>query len=516
MLYNEDMNSVRVCVPVCACSLREMESEIVVANKLCDIVELRFDCLEPSEMGNAFDLLESILESQTRPVIITFRPAEQGGRREISIAQRKAFWTQIKTVLKKHKQNAAAKHYVDLEFADGFAAEKMFEFADIAKVICSHHDFSESPPELQNLYERMSSTGASVIKIAVTARDATDCIEVFRLLGRARREQRELIALAMGEAGLLTRVLGPSRGAFLTFASSEAGRETARGQITADDLEKIFRLRSIDKETLITGIIGSPVSHSLSPQIHNAGFAATRLNAVYLPIEVARLDDFMRRMANPRTREIEWHLRGFSVTAPHKTGILKNLDWIEPKANEIGAINTVVIEGAELRGYNTDADAALVPLRNLLSLKNAKVAVIGAGGAARALLWGLRQSGSLTTLFARDPERAKQTAERFGATSAVLSGAKFDGFDVVINATPLGTRGKFEEITPATAQQLRGARFAYDLVYNPEITLFMREALQAGCQTIGGLSMLVEQAAGQFKLWTKQAAPVNVMREAVK
>src|SRR5205085_12294796 len=151
-------------------------------------------------------------------------------------------------------------------------------------------------------------------------------------------------------------------------------------------------------------------SHSLSPRIHNAAFAALGLDAVYIPFETADAADFVRRMARPRTRELSWNLRGLSITAPHKTIITTHLDWVEPKAAEIGAVNTVVIEGDELRGHNTDAEAAAKPLNGLIDLSGARVAVIGAGGAARALLWSLRERGARATVFARRDERARETA----------------------------------------------------------------------------------------------------------
>jgi len=195
---------------------------------------------------------------------------------------------------------------------------------------------------------------------------------------------------------------------------------------------------------------------------------------------------------------------------------LAQLDWVEPKASEIGAVNTVVVEGDELRGYNTDAEAALTPLSGLVEPDGARVAVIGAGGAARALLWALHGRGAHSTVFARDTQRARATAEDFGARVAALDGASFDGFDLVVNTTPLGTRGAREDETPATAAALRGARVAYDLVYNPALTRFLREARAAGCETVGGLPMLVAQAAEQFKLWTGADAPLEVMREAAE
>jgi shikimate dehydrogenase len=253
----------------------------------------------------------------------------------------------------------------------------------------------------------------------------------------------------------------------------------------------------------------------LSPQIHNAAFRAAELDAVYLPFDVRDLASFMRRMAHPATREIDWRFRGLSVTTPHKQNVMDHLDWIDRRAREIGAVNTVVIDGKELKGYNTDALGFISALKTLRpGLNGIRCAVIGSGGAARAAISALRQEGAEVSVFVRDVERAKPLTETFDIPIAELQSAVFKDFDVVVNTTVLGMSGHSEEQTPANAAQLRGARLAYDLVYNPTETRFLREAEQVGCETLGGLSMFVAQAAEQFRLWTGREAPSNVMHAA--
>ena len=363
----------------------------------------------------------------------------------------------------------------------------------------------------------MSRTPAGVLKIAVQANDAIDCLPVFQLLERARADGREMIAIAMGTAGVATRILGPSRGAFLTYASLDIETTTAPGQISVRELMEVYRLEKLDRHTQIFGLIGLPVSHSVSPLMHNAAFAATRRNAVYVPFETREIKTFIKRMIHPRTRELEWNVRGLSVTAPYKFAVMEPLDWIEPAAREIGAVNTIVSEGEALHGYNTDAPGFIKPLeREFGNLRDARCAVIGAGGVASAALWSFGQARAKATVFARDVWKASALAERFGAEWLPLEEARFTGFDVVVNATPLGTVGHFEGETPATASQLRGARLVYDLVYNPTETKFLREASAAGCKTLGGLAMLVAQAAEQFKLWTGAPPPEGVMYEAAQ
>jgi 3-dehydroquinate dehydratase/shikimate dehydrogenase len=363
----------------------------------------------------------------------------------------------------------------------------------------------------------MAATSARILKIAVQADDAIDCLPIFRLLERAQRNGREIIAIAMGQAGIMTRILGPSRGAFLTYGALDEEGATAPGQVTARDLREVYRSDRIDRQTEITGLIGQPVAHSLSPHIHNAAFAKADLNAVFIPLEVRDVDAFMRRMVRESSREIDWNVRGFSVTAPHKTAVMKHLDWIEPAAKEIGAVNTIVFSDGALTGYNTDAPAFLESLKGRFeSLESARCAIIGAGGAARAIVWALQNAGASVSMFARDPAKARPIVDEFRIDAYDLEAANFERFDILVNATPLGTRGPHESETPATANQLRGVRLAYDLVYNPLETRFMRAARDAGCQVLGGLEMLIAQAVEQFEIWTNQRPDIDIMRAAAK
>jgi 3-dehydroquinate dehydratase/shikimate dehydrogenase len=501
----KEIERARICVPVCVRHASELNASVARAIEVADVIELRMDCLERSQLDEALRELGAIFDAQLKPFILTFRPAQEGGARDIDIQERMTFWL----------TQGFRPEMADLEFE--LLTRSNTPFRSIFKecqLICSHHDFGGIPSDLSQLYERMAATRADVLKLAFHVNEITDCLKVFELLERARRDGQHLIAVAMGDAGIMTRILAPSRGSYLTYGSLDAESATAPGQLSARELREVYRVHQIDRQTEIMGLVGQPVMHSVSPHIHNAAFAATGMNAVYLPLEVSRLERFMRLMAHPRTRLMDWSLRGLSVTAPHKREIMRHLDWIEDAAREIGAVNTIVIRNEELHGYNTDASAALAPLRDEIDLKNARVAVIGAGGAARALLWSLREAGAHVTVFARDAGKARATAEQFGADCSMLNDASFDEFELVINATPLGTRGKSADETPALAGQLRGARIAYDLVYTPRETRFMREAHEAGCKTFGGLDMLIAQAAQQFKLWTDTDAPLEVIREA--
>jgi len=472
-------SSAKICVPVCQTDLSALR-----AIEWADLIELRLDCLE-SEPEN----LTEVLQNVSGPVILTYRPSEQGGHRSLSREERVRFWN--------HTAPRGECIWWDVE---GELAHELSP--DWSHVIISHHDFNGVPNDLSDIYKQLAATPAQVIKIAFQAHDIVDCIPAFELLLRARTEGREIIPIAMGNAGIATRVLGPSRGAFLTYGSLDDESATAPGQVTARNLRSLYRVSEIDHETIVCGLIGLPVMHSVSPQIHNGWFAAEGLNGVYLPFEVKDVHSFVRRMVHPQTRELTWNLRGLSVTAPHKQTVMEHLDWINPVATQIGAVNTIIIEPDRLLGYNTDAAGFIDPLRRKFeSLAGQKAAIIGAGGAARAAIWALREQKAEVTIFARDVTKAQPLADSFGVTSQPLASATFGDYDLVVNTTPLGS-GAYIDQSPVTTEQLRGVRCAYDLIYNPADTRFLREARNAGCDTIGGLEMLVAQAKIQFELWT--------------
>jgi len=477
-------NPARVCVPVCEKDLNALQNACARAIEWADVVELRLDYLdaEPEDLAQ-------VLNNIPRPVILTLRPSEQGGHRNLTRAAREAFW----------KVQATPGEAVWWDVEGDLAHDLSPAWS---RTIVSHHDFSGGPQDLDQIYERLAQAPARVLKIAVQANEIVDCIPVFRLIDRARRENREIIAIAMGNAGVATRILGPSRGSFLTYGALDDDSATAPGQVNARKLRSLYNIDAINDETVICGLVGLPVMHSVSPHIHNAAFAAEAVNGVYLPFEVKDVTQFFKRMVHPRTTELDWNLRGLSITAPHKQAVTECLDWIEPDAKKMGAVNTVVVEKDRLLGYNTDAAGFVEPLlKHVGSLENRQVAVIGAGGAARAAIWALQKENANVTVFARDINKAKL----LNVPGVLLSSASFSGYDVVVNATPE---------SPATAEQLQGAHWVYDLVYNPIETQFIKEARKAGCETLGGLEMLVAQAKIQFELWTGKTASTSVMYNA--
>lgn len=491
------MNNGKICVSVCAETADELAQQIKRAEDLADFIEIRFDCLEKGEF-------EKLDYPYNENYIFTFRPKEQGGKRELSLREREDFWN-------------SGDDFCGGDFEEDVVENHLYWLYQ--PVICSYHDFKGVPENLIEIYERIKNVNANidVIKIAVQANDIIDTIPIWKLLERAKFENQQIIPIAMGEAGKWTRILGLAHGAFMTYASLDAGQETAPGQVSAKDLIEVYRAKELDENTEIYGIIGGNTNYSMSPYIHNAAFKFHNLNAVFIPLQVRNLDEFVRRMVKPEMREIELNFKGFAVTIPHKQNIIKYLDYLDESAKAIGAVNTIKIIDGKLHGYNTDARGFIEPLLNSYGdLKGAKVAILGAGGAARACIYALKNVGADVTIFARNLVKAQNLADEFQVRLKELSTqhSAHRTFDIIVNSTPLGTKGELENETPATTEQIKNVQLVYDLVYNPMQTRFLREAKSANVPTIGGLAMLIAQAIEQQKIWTGKDVPVKEISRA--
>lgn len=527
------MNNGKICISICAETADEFLEKIERAAEIADIIELRFDCLETFSLISDRLVIEKIknLKSKlSKPFIVTFRPLEEGGFRKLNFYHdRIPFW---------ESRQLDVADYVDCEWelASNLTYEwKFYDTVLKSKIICSFHRFEGSIKNYQNylkIYDGISSLRIQgmfetrqrrkidIAKIAVQANDATDGLGLMKLLEHAKAENQDLIPIAMGEHGIWTRILGLSRGAFLTFASLDDASATAPGQITINEMIDVYRVKELNEQTEVYGLIAGSTGHSVSPDMHNAAFKFHNLNAVFVPFAVKNLEEFLRRMVKPETREIDLNLRGFAVTLPHKIEIIKYLDEIDDTAQAIGAVNTVKIENGKLRGFNTDAAGFLEPLQNSYGdVRGANVAVVGAGGAARACVYALTNAGAKVTVLARNLEKGQSLRQDFGVDLQEFPiqnpKSKIQNWDILVNATPMGMRkGDLKNETPATAEQLAGVGLVYDLIYNPFQTKLMREADSVFVPTLGGLAMLVAQGMIQQKIWTGKDAPMKEMSAA--
>jgi shikimate dehydrogenase len=263
----------------------------------------------------------------------------------------------------------------------------------------------------------------------------------------------------------------------------------------------------IDANTSLFGLIGNPVAHSLSPVMHNQAFAATGCNAVYLAFSVADPGAAINSIK-------ALNFKGLSVTLPHKVAVMEYLDEIDETAARIGAVNTIVNNNGKLTGYNTDCQGAIKALRTRTSVEGKSVAIIGAGGAARAIGFGLKSAGGRLTILNRTRTTGEHLAADLQAHFLPLDECQPKRYDVLINTTPLGMH-PHTDATPIANKELSPKMVVMDIVYNPLKTRFLKEAAARGCRTINGIDMFVYQGAHQFELWTRRKAPVDVMYTAV-
>ncbi|MGA3260672.1 MAG: shikimate dehydrogenase [Bryobacteraceae bacterium] len=393
---------------------------------------------------------------------------------------------------------------VDVEIESAEAAqERLHQFRGRAQVIVSYHNF-EATPALDTVVARMMRVTADGYKIVTTARKPSDNI---RVLAAARAlPKHRMVVLAMGELGFPTRVLSPVFGGAFTYAAPLVAESTAAGQVSGHYLRHLYRVEKLAKATKVYGVIADPVRHSISPSVLNRAFQARRTDAVYLPFLVtpAHLRDFF-------TMAERLPLAGFSVTIPHKQKVIRYLDAIDPLAKRIGAVNTVWRKAGRWRGANTDVAGVTTPLARVLRLQKSTVLIVGNGGAARGAAFALSDAGAKVTLTGRNPDRVRALAKICGAEALAKEQLEGRHFDAVVHATPLGM---FPHVDECFFNGSIPADVVFDMVYNPLETALLRRAREQGKTAIPGLDMFIEQAVGQFEIWTGETAPRSVMHKA--
>ncbi len=483
----------RICVSVTEETTAAVVDRMAGLAPHADLFEIRADFVRDLD-------LPALVRARVKPILLTCRTEKEGGR--FPAADEPARRAILADAVR------LGFDLVDLEARAGFD--------DVAKaksgrgLVLSWHDFEGTPTDLEALYRRMEAAGADIVKIAVTARSIED---LGRLLAFAQKHARArekgrppLVALAMGPLGVASRLLGGRYGAPFTFAAPFVGREAAPGQLPARALAESYRVRSIGPRTRVYGILGVDILRSVSPAIHNRAFAVRGLDAVYVPVQAESMAAFARALP-------ALGLSGFSVTRPYKPEVTAHLASCEREAARAGSVNTVVVRDGRLHGSSTDGDGVLVPLRRRADVPGARIAIVGAGGAARAAAFAFETAGAHVTLVARRREQAAEAAAATGAEHAALD--EFGGlrWDVLVNATPLGS-GAYPGRMPVPAEALRPATVVFDMVYEPRETPLLRAARARGCRTIDGLEMLIAQAVGQFQAWTGVPAPEEAMLEA--
>ena len=481
-----------ICIPIVGPTQKKSLEDIAKAESLADVLELRLDLMSDYD-------LRALLSAANKPCIVTNRTKREGGQFSGSEEQR--------IDVLKQAMDAGAE-YVDIETSTPKELLQPFlESKHKSKIILSYHNFTDTPEALEHLYELMCGMPADILKIVTYARDITNNLALFNLINRSKKDGKKLIALCMGERGEISRILSPLLGGFLTFGSLETGKETAPGQITAANLKDIYRI--CDKRTSfkIYGVIGNPVYKSMGYLIHNRAFKEIGSNDIYVPFLVDNVEKFFKSFSP--------YFEGLSVTMPFKEDVVALMDKVEETAKKIGAVNTVVRDGQGWKGYNTDCLGALKALEKHVDLNGKNVLIVGAGGTAKAIGYGVSEKGAkITVTYNRNKEKGVQLAKELGAKVINIQNAGEEVIDVLINCSPVGMTPNLEE-TPISSRHLREEMIVFDCVYNPAETRLLREAKAVGCVTISGVELFVNQAVGQLELWTQQKAPIDLMRDVV-
>ncbi len=495
-------------VPISANSLDGAVELIKRAQRAgAEAIELRTDYLEELKPEPAKRLISKTRGNSSLPLIATCRDKRQGGCFDYPNDLRVDVLTAA---------IEAGADFIDFEYDNFLVPENRtriqaaLEKNKKTRLILSAHNFEKKFEDIGKLYSDVKGNFASAIpKLVYTAEHINDCFEVFDVLHTAKSDS---IVFCMGEAGLISRIIAKKLGSLVTFASLDEKTATAPGQITIEKLKKLYRYDTIDSETELYGIIGSPVVHSMSPAVHNGLFAEIGANKLYLPLLVegdkSKFSEFIESILKRGWLDF----KGFSVTIPHKQnalGFVKSKGgFVEPLAERIGAANTIIIKSQDtkLAAYNTDYIGALDAITNGMKIsrtdfKDMPVAVIGAGGAARAIVAGLSDAGGKVKIYNRTIEKAEKLACEFGGEWAGLDDLPNLRARLVINCTSIGMHPD-AEATVLAKEYIKKDMVVFDTVYNPAETLLLKQAKQAGAKIISGVDMFINQAAEQLKLFT--------------
>ena len=482
----------RVCVAVTASDPIELIDKAEALVRDNTFLEFRLDYLAKPALALA--RIKQFTEYHPHvSTIATCRRVANGGKFRGSLASQLDILT---------KAAAAGCQLVDIELQSALRCKRaqLERLRTRAALVLSYHDF-RGTKKLEETLEEMVTLPADFYKLVSTATTLHDNVVMMKFLEK-NSDRHSLVGLCMGEQGIISRVLGVRAGSAFTFAAVSEDEKTAPGQVTAQELRSTYRIEQVDPATRVYAVAGDPVAHSLSPAIMNTALRRETVNGVYLALHAKTLKDLLGCV-----KDIPIH--GLSITMPYKEAIISHLDNTDAHTTKIGACNTVVrAQDGKLYGFNTDAAGVVRPLQQRISLEQAKILVLGAGGAARAAVYGLKERGAEVYILNRTLGPAQKLARSARARLLKRADLKKLSFDVIINATSVGM-GNTKE-SPLNENEIK-ARYVFDMVYDPPETRLMKMAKAAGAEVIPGIEMFVQQAARQFEIWTGKPAPLGEM-----
>lgn len=482
-----------ICVVIKGPTIEDAYQQITQALAHADLVELRLDYFSELDLV----ALKKLHAHFSIPMIFALRSTSQGGEYKKSEENRLADIRQL-TQLK--------PAYLDLEYHVPlhFIEEITSQFPD-NKLILSYHNFVETPQndDLEKIYQNMRQIPACFYKMAVTAQHSLDAM---RLLCWAKKMDNQLFIISMGPHGQISRILGPIMQYPITYATLEEHLTTAPGQLTAQTLLERYHYRSLNSRTALYGLIGDPVDKSISDETHNHLIATCHLDAVYVKIQITKSEvaDFLQFAK-------QLPFRGLSVTMPLKECIFPFLDHIDSQACDIGASNTLLFEKNKISGFNTDGIGALNAIERQCVVKEKRIVILGAGGAAKAIAYEAQRRGAHVTILNRNAEKAVQIAQHLhcmGKGLNHMAACAEEGYDILINCTPVPL--------PIDPAYILPQAFIMDIKTKPKETEFLKHAQEKGCRIIYGYQMFVEQAIGQVNLWFKESVKTQSTREILE
>ncbi|HYL63854.1 MAG TPA: shikimate dehydrogenase [Candidatus Methylomirabilis sp.] len=482
----------RICAVAAARTAVEMARFVRMGLRETSTIELRLDWLRGDAEREQF--LSWLRRNRPRRAMFlaTCRRRAAGGKLAGS-AQKELHW------LKRAREAGCAWCDLEVETQRGLARHSLRASGLPPRVLLSLHDFKRTPARIA--ISKAAQVGIAGVKIAANARTIRDSIRLLHLT----RRSKNIVPVPMGDLGLPARILALRQGSPLAYAP--VGEATAPGQVSLHDLKHLYRAHKLTAHTRVYGVIGDPIGHSLSPLLHNTGFIARRIDAVYLPFLVRDLRGFLNAIP-------DFGLHGFSVTIPHKQAILRYLDECEPLAAEIGAVNTVIVRrNGSLFGCNTDYVGVLRALEKRMTLQGSRVLIFGAGGSARAAAFALARAGTTVAICARRAKAARELAAAVGGEAISRRALRTHRLDAILNTTPIGMH-PHAGASPLRSSELN-CNLVMDLIYRPEKTKLLRIAEHKGIATVSGVEMFLAQGFAQWEIWMGWPAPETIMRRAV-
>ncbi|MEZ6140669.1 MAG: shikimate dehydrogenase [Zavarzinella sp.] len=489
----------RVCVVIARTRHKMVQVELDEAYKAgARFIEVRLDYF-----SKAVDF-KRLFEKKQCPWVFTLRKVKDGGRFAGSEEQRQAL---LRSAI------VSGVDWIDLETE---IADEIRRFRDVKRIV-SYHNFQETPANLEEIYEKMLKQDADVLKIVTMANHPNDSLRILKLI---KEQKKPTVGHCMGEYGLPSRMIALVCGAPFMYCAFNSERNIAPGLLSLAELKQIYQINGVNQDTKIFGLLGDPVSHSFSPILHNSMFRKHKFNGLYVPFRVGR-----GQLAEMIPAYQELPVDGYSVTIPHKNAAMAFAKSLDEHSQETNALNTLVRTADGFSGCNTDYDAAMACLKQAapkdengatIELGNSSAIILGAGGAARAIAYGLRRAGiNQIYITSRTYSNSQQLANEVQGKAVEWHLRHSFACDVVINCTPVGMHPNLDE-SPVHSSYLKPGMVVFDTIYNPENTLLIKDARNRGCQIITGVEMFVRQAAMQFQKFTNIDVPLDDMRECFR